>query len=211
MKIGIIGAGKIGATVARLFADAGHDVVVSNSRGAESLQQVTSEIGPHVRAMSVDEASRFGDVVLLAVPWRRPEALPSPDAVNGKIVIDAMNAYAEGGVQLDLHGRTSSEFTGERLPGARLVKAFNTMWFKHLAANGRKDLPVSKRNALFVSGDDREAKQTVMKLIEEVGFGPVDLGPLVEGGRRQEPGSAIYNKPMTVEEASAQVGAHRVS
>ena len=208
MKIGIIGAGKIGATVARLFADAGHDVVVSNSRGAESLQQVISEIGPRVRAMTVDEAARFGDVVLLAVPWRRPEALPSPDAVKGKIVIDGMNAYAEGGVQLDLHGRTSSEFTAERLPGARLVKGFNTMWFKHLAANGRKDLPVAKRNALFVSGDDREAKQTVMKLIEDIGFGPIDLGPLVEGGRRQEPGSAIYNKPMTVEEASAQVGAH---
>ena len=211
MKIGIIGAGKIGATVARLFADAGHDVVVSNSRGAESLQQVISEIGPRVRAMTVDEAARFGDVVLLAVPWRRPEALPSPDAVKGKIVIDAMNAYAEGGVQLDLHGRTSSEFTAERLPGARLVKGFNTMWFKHLAANGRKDLPVSKRNVLFVSGDDREAKQTVMKLVEDIGFGPVDLGPLVEGGRRQEPGSPLYNKPMTVEEASAQVGAHRVS
>jgi predicted dinucleotide-binding enzyme len=203
MKVGIIGAGMIGATAARLFAAAGHDVAISNSRGPETLQGLVDEIGPRARAMTVDDAARFGDVVLLAVPWRKPEALPSPDAVAGKIVIDAMNPYAEGGGLEDLGGLTSSEHTAKRLPGARIVKAFNTIWYKHLAANGRKDLPVDKRHAIFVSGDDDDAKQVVKRLIEDIGFGPVDLGSLSEGGRRQQPGAAIYNQPMTVEQAKS--------
>jgi predicted dinucleotide-binding enzyme len=81
MKIGIVGAGMIGATAARLFAEAGHDVAISNSRGAASLQTLLTAIGPRARAMSVDDAARFGEVVLLAVPWRKPEALPSADAL----------------------------------------------------------------------------------------------------------------------------------
>jgi 8-hydroxy-5-deazaflavin:NADPH oxidoreductase len=201
MRIGIIGAGKIGATTARLFAEAGHDVAISNSRGPESLKSVVDDIGPRARAMTVNDAARFGDVVLLAVPWRKPDALPSAEAANGKIVIDAMNAYAEGGGMENLHGRTSSEHTRQRLPGARLVKAFNTMYYKYLAANGRKDLPVSERNAIFVAGDDADAKRVVMKLIEEIGFGPVDSGSLVEGGAKQQPGTPIYNRLMSVREA----------
>lgn len=192
----------IGATTARLFAAAGHDVALSNSRGPQSLQELVRDIGPRARAMTVEDAARFGDLVLLAVPWRAPQALPPPDAVAGKIVVDAMNPYsASGGIE-DLGGLTSSEHTQRRLPGARLVKAFNTIWYKHLAANGRKDLPVPERHAIFVAGDDGEAKRAVMALIEEIGFGPVDMGPLAEGGRRQQPGSPIYNKPMTVAEAT---------
>lgn len=208
MRIGIIGAGNIGATTARLFANAGHDVAISNSRGPASLQSLIDEIGPRARAMTVDDAARFGDVVVLAVPWRRPEALPTPQAVEGKIVVDAMNPYGEGGGLENLQGLTSSEHTRRRLPGARLVKAFNTMWFKHLAANGRKALPVSQRYAIFVAGDDEEAKQVVMKLVEEIGFGPVDTGSLVDGGRRQEPGSPVYNKPMTAGEAEQHLAAN---
>jgi predicted dinucleotide-binding enzyme len=205
MKIGIIGAGMIGATTARLFAAAAHDVAISNSRGPETLQSLVDEIGPRARAMTVDDAARFGDVVLLAVPWRKPEALPSPDAVAGKVVIDAMNPYSEGGGLEELAGLTSSEHTKRRLPGARMVKAFNTIWYKHLAANGRKNLPVAKRQAIFVSGDDDAAKEIVKQLIEDIGFGPVDLGSLADGGRRQQPESAIYNRPMTVEEARSEV------
>jgi predicted dinucleotide-binding enzyme len=205
MRIGIVGAGMIGATAAKLFAEAGHDVAISNSRGAASLEALVAEIGPRARAMSVDDAARFGDVVLLAVPWRKPEALPSADAVKGRVVIDAMNPYAEGGGMEDLRGRTSSEHTQQRLPGARLVKAFNTMYFKQLAGNGRKDLPTLERHAIFVAGDDAEAKQVVMKLIEDIGFGPVDTGPLVDGGAKQQPGTPIYNRPMTVGEALTYV------
>lgn len=204
MKIGIIGAGMIGATAARLFARAGHEVAVSNSRGPDSLQPLVSEIGGRARASSVEDAARFGDVVLLAVPWRNPEALPPPETVKGKIVIDAMNPYsATGGVE-DLQGLTSSEHTQRRLPGARLVKAFNTIWYKHLAANGNTSVPPPQRHAIFVSGNDEEAKRIVMRLIEDIGFGPVDLGSLVDGGRRQQPGSPLYNKPMTAADAERQ-------
>ena len=137
MRIGIIGAGMIGGTAARLFAAAGHEVAVSNSRGPESLRGLVREIGPRARAATVDEAARFGEVVLLAVPWRSPEALPAPDAVRGKVVIDAMNPYAAGGGMADLGDSTSSEETAKRLPGARIVKAINTIYYQHLATEAR--------------------------------------------------------------------------
>ena len=201
MKIGIIGAGMIGATAARLFVAAGHEVAISNSRGPGSLGDLVKELGPQARAMTAAEAARWGEVVLLAVPWRRPEALPPADAVDGKIVIDAMNPYGADGKPVEIAPATSSEQTGARLPGARLVKAFNTIWFKHLAERGRPDLPVDERHAIFVAGDDELAKRVVINLIDDIGFGAVDTGPLVEGGRRQQPGSPIYNQPMTVREA----------
>ena len=203
MKIGIIGAGMIGATTARLFVKAGHEVAISNSRGPESLRELEKELGPGARAMTVADAARWGEVVLLAVPWRSPGALPSADAVAGKIVIDAMNPYGEGGTLLDLPATTSSEETRKRLPTARLVKAFNTIWFKHLAERGRPDLPAEDRHAIFVAGDDELAKRVVMNLIDDIGFGAVDTGSLAEGGRRQQPDTALYNKVMTVREARA--------
>jgi predicted dinucleotide-binding enzyme len=206
MKIGIIGAGMIGGTAARLFARAGHDVAISNSRGPASLKDLVAEIGPRGHAMTVEEAARFGDVVLLAVPWRTPDALPPTRSVAGKIVIDAMNPYSAGGGIEELGGLTSSEHTSRRLPGARLVKAFNTIYYKHLAANGRTDVPVADRHAIFVAGDDEDAKRVVGHLIEDIGFGAVDTGGLIEGGRKQEPGAAIYNRPMTVSAATLAVG-----
>ena len=198
MRIGILGAGMIGATAARLFVRAGHDVAISNSRGPDTLRELASELGPRGRAMNAEEAARWAEVVLLAVPWRDPEALPPVDAVTGKIVIDAMNPYQIDGTVVDLGSRTSSEATRERLPGARLVKAFNTIWYKHLAELGRPDLPVEDRHAIFVAGDDQDAKSVVMRLIEEIGFGAVDTGSLIEGGRRQQPNAPLYNRVMTV-------------
>jgi len=201
MKIGIIGAGKIGATAARLFIHAGHEIAICNSRGPDSLHDLVTLLGPRAHAMTVDEAARFGDVILLAVPWRSPEALPRPETVAGKIVIDAMNPYKPDFTIYDLGDSTSSEETAKRLPGARLVKAFNTIYYQHLSDRGRRDLPVDERNAIFVAGDDQEAKSAVMQLIEEIGFAPVDTGSLREGGRKQQPDSAIYNRPMTGLEA----------
>jgi predicted dinucleotide-binding enzyme len=199
MKIGILGSGRIGGTAARLFATAGHDVAVSNSRGAESLCELVQSIGPQARATTIDEAAAFGDVVLLAVPWRTPEALPKPELVEGKIVIDAMNPYSPTSQVMDLGKSTSSQIVAQRLPGARLVKAFNTMYFETLRTGGRASR--QDRLVLFVAGDDREAKAVVSRLIEDIGFTPVDTGSLLEGGRLQQPGSPIYNKPMTVEQA----------
>jgi predicted dinucleotide-binding enzyme len=203
MKIGIIGAGNIGATAARLFVGAGHEVAISNSRGPDSSRTLVSELGSRAHAMNVNDAARFGEVILLAVPWQSPEALPAQEFLKGKIVIDAMNPYGPNFTIQDLGDSTSSEETAKRLPGARLVKAFNTIYYQHLATRGRTGLPVEQRHAIFVASDDAEAKRSVMQLIEEIGFAPVDTGSLRDGGRKQQPGSAIYNKPMTGQEAKA--------
>ncbi len=194
MKIGILGAGNIGAAAARLFIAAGHEVAVSNSRGPESLRELVRELGPRAHAMTIDDAARFGEVVLLAVPWRTPEALPHPELLRGKIVIDAMNPYRPDGGFYDLAGSTSSEVVLKRMPGVRLVKAFNTIYYVHLAERGRTELPLEERHTIYVAGDDEEAKNVVSRLIEEIGFVPLDTGSLREGGRMQEPDSPIYNQ-----------------
>ncbi len=211
MKIGIIGAGHIGATAARLFARAGHDVALSNSRGPESLAGTVDDINravgtPRARAESVDGAATFGEVVLLAVPWRSPEALPRPGRVAGKVVIDAMNPYGPGGI-IDLGDSTSSEETARRLPGARIVKAFNTIFWEHLANQGRTDLPLADRRAIFVAGDDAAATAITSRLIEEIGFAPINTGSLRDGGRRQQPGTPIYNRVLTAAEAKRVLNA----
>ena len=206
-KIAIIGAGMIGATAARLFVDAGHQVALSNSRGPDSLAGLIRDLGPKAKAMTVADAARWGDIVLLAVPWRKREALPPADAVAGKVVIDAMNPYGADGTVADLGASSSSEETQKRLPGARLVKAFNTIYYKHLATRGRKDLPLDERHAIFVAGDDEPAKRTVRTLIEEIGFAPIDTGSLSAGGRRQQPNTPLYNQILTGREAQALVRA----
>ena len=207
MKLAVIGAGMIGSTAARLFAQADHEVAISNSRGPASLAPLVAELGPRAQAMTVADAAAWGEVVMLAVPWRSPAALPAPETVAGKIVIDAMNPYSADGTVLDLEPSSSSEETLKRLPRARLVKAFNTIWFEHLAGRARPDLPVEERHAIFVAGDDEAAKRVVVNLIDDIGFGAVDTGSLAGGGRRQQPGTALYNRVMTVREAREAVAA----
>jgi predicted dinucleotide-binding enzyme len=203
MKIGIIGAGRIGGAAARLFVAAGHDVAISNSRGGESLGALVAELGPRAGAMNVNDAAGFGEIVLLAVPWHLPQALPAPEVVVGKIVIDAMNPYRPEGGFFDLGDSTSSEEVLKRLPGTRLVKAFNTIYYGHLGKRGRMDLPVIERHAIYLAGNDRQAKEAVARLIEEIGFAPVDTGSLREGGKLQQPDSPIYNQTFTAREARA--------
>jgi predicted dinucleotide-binding enzyme len=203
MKIGIIGAGRIGATAARLFAEAGHTVAMSNSRGPDSLRSEVAQLGTKVHAMNVADAAHFGDVILLAVSWHVDAAMPPPELLRGKIVVDAMNPYRPEGGFFDLGNSTSSEIVLRRIPGARLVKAFNTIYYEHLATRGRKDLPVQERHAIYVAGDDTQAKKIVSSLIEEIGFAPVDTGSLREGGRLQQPDSLIYNQTFTAREARA--------
>src|SRR5688572_32862395 len=134
MKIGIIGAGHIGSTTARLFIDAGHEVAISNSRGPETLRELIADLGPNARAMTPAEAARFGEVVLLAIPLKDYTTLPVDD-LRGKIAIDAMNYYPNRDGQyaeLDSGQLASSEMIAAHLEGARVVKAFNTIWFEHL-------------------------------------------------------------------------------
>jgi len=210
MKIGIIGAGRIGGTAARLFAGAGHEVVLSNSRGPASLSDLVAAINREVgegraQAATAADAAKFSDILMLAAPWRADEALPDPDLVRGKIVIDAMNAYGESGSVIDLGGSGSSEEVAKRLPGARVVKAFNTIYYQHLVGQGRPNAPLAERRAIFIAGDDPTAKRIVSDLIRQIGFGPVDTGTLREGGRTQQPGTPVYNRDLTQAEAVAML------
>jgi 8-hydroxy-5-deazaflavin:NADPH oxidoreductase len=203
MKIGILGAGRIGAIAARLFVDAEHEVTISNSRGPESLHELVSKLGPRSHASDIAGAAAFGEIVLLAIPWHRPDALPAPELLREKIVVDAMNPYRPEGGFYELGQSTSSEEVLKRIPGVRLVKAFNAIYYEHLAGRGRKDLPVEERHAIYVAGDDPAAKAAVERLIEDIGFAPVDTGSLREGGRLQQPDSPIYNQTFTAREARA--------
>jgi 8-hydroxy-5-deazaflavin:NADPH oxidoreductase len=199
MKIGIIGSGNIGGTAAQLFADAGHQVAISNSRGPQSLRDFEKSGGSNIRAMTIEEAIAFGDVILLAIPWIKRMELPSAGLLNGKIVIDAMNPYSKDFEVINLEPSSSSEEVAKQLKGARIVKAFNTLYYQHLKTKGNTNSPKEDRTVLFVAGDDAQAKSIVSKLVDEIGFTPVDTGSLREGGRKQQPGSEIYNNPMTLE------------
>lgn len=199
MNIGVIGSGNIGANAARLFARAGHEVAVSNSRGPGTLRDVVGEIGPNVRAATVEEAADFGEVVMEAIPFGRYGELPA-EQLAGKILITASNYGPGRDGEVEHDGLASSELVQRHLPGARVVKAFNTIYYERLRDNGRPGAPLEERETIPVSGDDGEAKALVSGLIEEIGFVPVDAGTLAES-RRQEPGSPVYNVPMAPAEA----------
>jgi predicted dinucleotide-binding enzyme len=204
MRIGVIGAGNIGGTAARLFADAGHEVVISNSRGPETL---ADEEDDGVRAGTVAEASEFGDVVLVAIPFKAYATLP-PDELSDTVVIDAMNYYPgrDGRIaELDDDSATSTELLARHLDSSRVVKAFNTLEAGTLEEAGRPAGDHS-RFVLFMSGDDEHAKRTVAELIDEIGFDPADLGTLAEGGRLQQPGSNVYGAEMTNAEVREELG-----
>jgi 8-hydroxy-5-deazaflavin:NADPH oxidoreductase len=200
VRIGIIGSGNIGGTAARLFAIAGHEVAISNSRGPDSLADLIAQIGSGARAVTPDEAVDFGEVVLLAIPWRLREQLPDAQRLYGKVVIDAMNAYTEDYQVMDLEPSSSSEEVEKQLKGARLVKAFNTMVSSKLASEGRPG-GGDERLVLFVAGDDEEAKQVVARLIEDIGFAAVDSGDLAQGGRLQQLGSKVYGQSIALGDA----------
>lgn len=207
LNIGILGAGNIGANAARLLSKAGHEVRIARSRPPAAWAEQARALGERVRAATPEDAVAFGDVVLLAVPWSRKEdAIPDAGPYDDKIVVDAMNPYTEDFEIEDLGERTSSEVTQTLVPGARLVKAFNTIHYRRLASEG-KPHGAKDRLAVFLAGDDADAKATVAQLIDEMGFEPVDTGSLGAGGRRQQPGSAIYNVPLTAAEAKELLSA----
>lgn len=209
MKIGIIGAGNIGANAAKLFIKAGHEVAVANSRGPQTLVDLVAELGGKAKAATVEEAAGFGDVVLVSIPLGKYKELP-PESFQGKIVIDSNNYYPgrDGNLaELDDGQTTSSELLAAHLRGARIVKGFNTIWFEHLKTQGDTSLPLEERRVIFIAGDDSEAKEIVAKLIEEIGFAAVDTGFLGEGGRRQQPGTPVYNKTLNARQATEILGA----
>ncbi|MFD0688722.1 NADPH-dependent F420 reductase [Actinomadura fibrosa] len=202
MKIGIIGAGMIGGTLAARLADLGHDIVIANSRGPETLAGLVAELGGAVRAGTVAEAAEAGEVVILAIPYGRYRELPAA-SFAGRIVVDTNNYVpARDGhiAELDSGATTSSEAVAAHLPGASVVKAFNTIYFVRLRDEGHPGLPAAERLAIPVAADDPRAKAVVLDLIDALGFAPVDAGPLSEG-RRQEYGKPVFNNPVGPDEA----------
>jgi predicted dinucleotide-binding enzyme len=203
MKIGIIGAGHIGATAASLFVKEGHEVAISNSRGPETLDPLVEELGDNATAANVEQARDFGDVVFISIPFVRHTELPV-EGWDDKVVIDTSNYYPDRDgnfPDVDSGKLTSSELVQSHLFGGRVVKGFNTIWFEHLKTQGDTSLPLEQRRAIFIAGDDSDAKETVARLIESIGFAAVDTGFLHEGGKIQQPGSPIYNKELTAEQA----------
>ena len=199
-RLAVLGAGHVGPVIARLAIKAGYPVAIATSGDPEDIALITELIIPGAQPRWARDAVADADIVVLAIPLHRFGDI-DPALLGGKIVIDAMNAYSATGGIVDLGSSTSSEEVQKRLPGARIVKAFNTIFWKHLAEQGRADLPLPKRRAIFLAGDDVEAKRIVSRLIEEIGFAPVDTGTLREGGRSQQPGAPVYGRNLTQEEA----------
>lgn len=184
--IGLIGAGKIGSQVARLAVKAGYDVVLSNSRGPETLRGQVAELGPKARAGTVLEAARAGDVVVVTIPLKDIKSVPT-EPLAGKIVLDTNNYYPERDghiAALDAEQTTTSELLQAHLPGAKVVKAFNHIYAAQLTTDGRP-AGAPDRRALVIAGDDAEAKQVATRLLDEFGFDTVDAGPLAESWRIQ--------------------------
>ncbi|MFJ4206730.1 NADPH-dependent F420 reductase [Streptomyces sviceus] len=183
MRIGIIGSGKMGQALAGLFVEAGHDVVLANSRGPESLAEVTALLGEHAGAADVPGAVAGSDLVILATPWgRTAEAVSSVGDWSGVVVVDTTNNRSRPGPDglIDIGDRVSSEVVAELVPGARLVKAFNTtpipFLVKGLGSAAGED------NAVYIAGDDAAAKDLVGAVIASVGGEAVDTGDLHTGG-----------------------------
>ena len=186
MKIAMIGAGRMGQALAGLFAEAGHEVFLSNSRGPESLAGIVTELGPRCSAATVADAVKASDVVFLATPWGKTAAAAA--AVNdwsGRIVVDTTNNRSAPGPAglIDIGDRVSSEIVADYLPGARVVKAFNTTPIPVLvAALGAK---AGEKNAIYLAGDDPDAKAVVAELVAGVNAVAIDTGDLRTGGYRQ--------------------------
>lgn len=204
MKIGIIGAGNIGATAAKLFALQGHEVALSNSRGPETLRGIVLDIGYGVIAATAEEAARFGDVVLEAIPFGKYQELPA-ELLAGKIVMSASNYYPERDGELDLYGLTQTGLVAKHLKDSKVVKIFNTIYFKDLASQGDSSKAMDERRAIPMAGDDEAAKTLVTELVEGIGFAVVDTGTL-EHSSVQEPGAAIYAKDLTAPELREVLG-----
>jgi 8-hydroxy-5-deazaflavin:NADPH oxidoreductase len=193
--VGFVGSGRIGSTVARLSVGAGHQVVLSNSRGAATLADLAAELGPLARAASGEEAAQEGDLVVIAVPFGAYRSLPA-GPLAGKLVLDACN-YSPGRDRqiavLDDGVETSSELLAHQLAGASVVKVFNNIFFRHLLWLARP-AGAADRSYLPIAGDDPAAKAAVSQYLDSIGFGAVDAGNLADSWR-QEPGQPAYGPP----------------
>ena len=202
MKIGIVGAGRIGGNLASMWAKQRHEVMLSYSRDPANLSQAASAIGAMASSGSVREAVEFGDVVLFSVPWSKvDEVVEEMGDLDGKVVIDTTNQFASGGLDELPDGKTAAQVNAERLSSGKYVKAFNTLTagFQGAAAGREGD----ERAAMFFCGDDDEAKGTVKQLIRDIGFAPVDVGGCADAAVMEPPRreGAVYGEELKKPEA----------
>jgi predicted dinucleotide-binding enzyme len=197
--IGLIGSGNIGSTVARLAVAAGYDVVLSNSRGPETLADLVADLGPRARAATAAEAAAAGDLVVVTVPLKAYREVPV-EPLRGKVVIDTNNYYPQRDghiAELDDESTTVSELLQTHLPESHVVKAFNNISFVHLGRLGRPS-GSPERSVLAIAGNDADAKATVTQFLDSIGFDAYDVGPLAEGWRYQRDTPAyagVYVRP----------------
>jgi len=193
--VGFIGSGKIGSTVARLSIAAGHTVILSNSRGPDTLKDLMTELGPMARACSPDDAAEDGDLVVVATPLAAIRHVPVRPVVD-KAVLDANNYYPQRDghiADLDSGQVTSSQLLQRHLPGASVVKVFNNIFYQHLLHLARPSGdPI--RSYLPIAGDNEQATGAVAQFLDSIGYGAVDYGPLAESWR-QQPGQPVYGAP----------------
>lgn len=207
MNVGIIGSGNIGSNLGRHLAKAGHTVLFS-SRHPEELQSLAEEIGENARVGSVKEAAEFGQLIVLAIPFKYiPDTSEEVGRLTGKIVIDATNPYPQrdGKLAEDVLANeeiTASQYTAQQFPEAHVVKVFNTVY--HVNLRDKAFAPEGQRMAVPYAGDNAEAKQMIAQLLEDIGFAGVDVGTLAESSI-MEPGAALYNKVLTPKEARSLI------
>jgi len=197
--IGFIGSGHIGGTIARLAVNAGHNVVLSNRRGPDSLADLVAELGPNARAATPAEAAAAGDIVVVTVPLHAYRTVPVEE-LRGKVVIDTNNYYPQRDGQipeLDDESTTVSELLQAHLPESSVVKGFNNIFFNHIADLARPSGD-PERSVLLIAGDDAAAKQTVTDFLDSIGWDAYDVGPLAEGWRFQRDTPA-YGLPYFAE------------
>src|SRR5579859_6915110 len=206
MQIGIIGAGHIGSNCARQAARAGHSVLLSFSRDTAKLQALADELGASVGTPA--EAVAFGEIVIVSVPWSvLPAALAAAGDFHNKIVIDTTNQFGSG--PMPAAGQTAAAFNQARMPGARYTKCFNTLTAGFQAATATRQ--TSERVVQWICGDDPAANAAVARLVEEMGYAPVDLGgtptcTVMEAPRRH---GAVYGEEYRLADAAAVVEAMR--
>lgn len=184
--IGLIGAGLIGSTVARLAVTAGHDVILSNSRDPQSLNALVAALGDQARAATPAEAAAEGDIVVVTIPLKEFRSIPV-EPLRGKVVIDTNNYYPDRDgriTELDDESTTTSELVQAHLPESKVVKAFNNIYYQHLGRLGRPAGAVD-RSVLAIAGDDQGSKRSVTALLDSLGYDTLDAGPLSEGWRFQ--------------------------
>ena len=215
--IGIIGSGNIGSTVAQLAVDAGYEVVISNSRGPETLADLVQTLGPKARAATSAQAGSAGDIVVVTVPLGKIDQIPA-QPLAGKVVIDTCNYYPErdGDITaLDDKQTTTSGLVASHLPTAKVVKAFNNIFAHHLGSMQRPS-GAPDRNTLLIAGDDDVAKKTVSEFIDAIGYDVFDTGNLADSWRFQrdqpayagaytEDGDGDVNKPHRRDRGELQV------